>query len=248
MTTLEWRLKRKERIDDVLIMLNDPPQNSNDEGVKELASKQHRMWIAELLDNSWSSNVSAKMSAFKEETKGDGILLFYLFLCENIGYTKEAIIAAEQQLSKEKLALENFNFDIGQFTKHARTYHWKIMNAGTLITNQHCILVFLALKEAEDEEFRSIIMRLYKGWRTGNGEGSNMSIIQLLAHADSEYKRLTVIGQWKTKAKSSELLEACKLNSTSFRHNLLIRTNHLRISQTQIKQLGNLVQRRRNLE
>jgi hypothetical protein len=29
-----------------------------------------------------------------------------------MGQTKEAIIAAEQQLSKEKLALENFNFDI----------------------------------------------------------------------------------------------------------------------------------------
>jgi hypothetical protein len=109
--------------------LNDPPQNSNDEGVKELASKQHRMWIAELLDNSWSSNVSAEMSAFKEEMKGDRILLFYVFLRKNVGYTKEAIIAAEQQLSKEKLALENFNYDIGQFIKHARTYLWKIMNS-----------------------------------------------------------------------------------------------------------------------
>ncbi len=63
------------------------------------------MWITELLDNSWSSNVSADMSAFEEETKGDGILLFYVFLQENVSYTKEAIIAAEQQLTKEKLSL-----------------------------------------------------------------------------------------------------------------------------------------------
>jgi len=58
------------------------------------------MWIAELLDNSWSSNISAEMSAFEEETKGDAILLFYVFLRENAGYTKEEIIAVEQQLSK----------------------------------------------------------------------------------------------------------------------------------------------------
>jgi hypothetical protein len=49
-------------------------------------------------------------------------------------------------------------------------------------------------------------MRLYKGWWTGRGEGSNITIIQLLAHADSEFKRPTVLGQWKTKAKSSEML------------------------------------------
>jgi hypothetical protein len=36
-------------------------------------------------------------------TKGDGILQFYVFLQENFGNTKELIIAAEQQLSKEKL-------------------------------------------------------------------------------------------------------------------------------------------------
>jgi hypothetical protein len=61
-------------------MLNEPPQVSTDDGAKELASKQHSMWITELLDNSCSSNVSADMSAFKKETKGDGILLFYVFL------------------------------------------------------------------------------------------------------------------------------------------------------------------------
>jgi hypothetical protein len=80
------------------------------------------------------------------------------------------------------------------------------MNAGAPITNRHYILVFSALKEVEDEEFKSIMMQFYEGWRTGNGEGSNRSTIQLLARADSEYKQLTVLGQWKTKAKSSELL------------------------------------------
>jgi len=105
----------------------------------------------------------------------------------------------------EALSLNNFNHDIGQFTKHARTYLRKIMAAGASITNQHYILIFSSLKETNDEEFKSIIMQLYEGWRTGKGDGANISIMQLLAWADSEFKHLTVLGQWKTKAKSSEL-------------------------------------------
>jgi hypothetical protein len=50
------------------------------------------------------------------------------------------------------------------------------------------------------------MMRLYEGWRTGKGEGANITIIQLLARADSEYKRLVQLGQWTAKQKSSKLL------------------------------------------
>jgi hypothetical protein len=71
------------------------------------------------------------MSAFEEETLGDGILMFYIFLHEHVGYTKEAIIAAEQQLMKEKLVLENFQYDIHKFTAHTRLYLHQIMNAGS---------------------------------------------------------------------------------------------------------------------
>jgi hypothetical protein len=49
-------------------MLNDPPITADNEGAKELASKQHSMWFAELLDDSWSANVTTEMSAFEEET------------------------------------------------------------------------------------------------------------------------------------------------------------------------------------
>lgn len=76
-------------------MLNDPPITADNEGAKELASKQHSMWFAELLDDSWSANVTTEMSAFEEETKRDGILLFYVFLRENVGYTREAIITSQ---------------------------------------------------------------------------------------------------------------------------------------------------------
>jgi hypothetical protein len=204
--TFEMLKQERERVDDTLAMLDEAPQMADDDGAKELASKQHSMWISELLDNSWSDSVAAEMNAFEEETKGDGILQWYIFLRENMGQTKEAIIAAEQQLSKEKLALENFNHDIQKFTTHVRTYIRQIMSAGIQPTNQHFILIFSALKEVEQDEFKMIIMKLYEGWRTGQGEGANISIIQLLAKADSEYKRLQMLGQWSTKNKASELL------------------------------------------
>jgi hypothetical protein len=198
--------QERENINDVLAMLDTAPQTRDDEGAKELASKQHSMWIAELLDNSWSDQVTSDMSAFEEETMGDGILLFYVFLREHVGYTKEAIIAAEQQLTKEKLALDNFQHDIGKFTAHVRLHIRQIMNAGSPVTNQHFILVFSALKESTEDEFKLTIMRLYESWRTGTGDGANLTIIQLLARADSEYKRLVQLGQWTAKQKASELL------------------------------------------
>jgi len=39
-----------ERIDDALMMLDNPPTTNDDDGAQELASKQHSMWIAQLLD------------------------------------------------------------------------------------------------------------------------------------------------------------------------------------------------------
>jgi hypothetical protein len=80
------------------------------------------------------------------------------------------------------------------------------MSAGNQPTNQHYILIFSALKEVEQDEFKLIIMKLYEGWRTGQGEGADITVLQLLAKADSEYKCLKMLGQWMTKNKASELL------------------------------------------
>jgi hypothetical protein len=76
----------QERIEDTLAMLDSAPQTAEDEGAKELAAKQHAIWIAKFLNNSWSKNVTAEMNAFEEDTKGDGILQFHIFLHENIGH------------------------------------------------------------------------------------------------------------------------------------------------------------------
>jgi len=51
------------------------------------------MLIVELCDTDW---VISNTNAFKEESLGDGIQLFYVFLWERVGYANEATIAAEQ--------------------------------------------------------------------------------------------------------------------------------------------------------
>jgi hypothetical protein len=76
--TFEMLQQECEQIDDTLAMLDEAPQAADQDGAKELASKQHSMWISELLDNSWSKTVTAKMNAYEEETKGDGILQWYV--------------------------------------------------------------------------------------------------------------------------------------------------------------------------
>ncbi len=138
--------------------------------------------------------VASEMNAFEEETSGDGILMYYVFLRENIGFTKEAIIAAEAQLTKDKLALETFQYDIFKFSKHVRTYILQIMGAGQQPTKQHFILVFSALKSVDKEEFKLIIMKLSQEWRSGVRQGARLTMLQLIAQADSEYKRLTQLG------------------------------------------------------
>jgi hypothetical protein len=65
----------REQIDDVLTMLDEAPQTKDDEGARELASKQHSMWIAELLDNSWSDQVTSDVSAFEEFSRPSKKLL-----------------------------------------------------------------------------------------------------------------------------------------------------------------------------
>jgi hypothetical protein len=80
------------------------------------------------------------------------------------------------------------------------------MSAGNQPTNQHFNLIFSALKEVEQDKFKLVVMKLYEGWRTSQGEGANITVIQLIARADSKYKHLKMLNQWKTKNKASELL------------------------------------------
>jgi hypothetical protein len=67
----------------------------DDDIAPELASKQHGMWIAAVLENSWADEACTEMNAFDKETKGGGIILFYIFLHEYVSYSKEAVISTE---------------------------------------------------------------------------------------------------------------------------------------------------------
>jgi len=53
------------------------------------------MWIAAVLENSWADEACTEMNAFDKETKGGGIILFYIFLHEYVSYSKEAVISTE---------------------------------------------------------------------------------------------------------------------------------------------------------
>lgn len=99
-------------IDENLILLDAAPQLASDAGATDLVSKQHCTWIADMLHNSWTDIVASEMKPFEEETQGDGVILSYVFLHENAGFTNESIITAEQHLTREKLSLVNFQFPI----------------------------------------------------------------------------------------------------------------------------------------
>jgi len=104
-------------------------------------------------------------------------------------------------LTKDKLALENFYFDIFKFTTHVRTNIRQIIGAGLEPTKQHFILVFSALKEVEEEEFKLFIMKTLPGMAFRQRRWC-----QYQYASASEYKRLLQLGQWVTKNKSSDLL------------------------------------------
>jgi hypothetical protein len=84
--TFSALLQEKERVEDTLEMLNDIPMTSTEEGAPKLASKQHRMWIAEMLRNSWTSTVASEMNAFEEDPGRWYFVILHLSLREHRFY------------------------------------------------------------------------------------------------------------------------------------------------------------------
>ncbi len=62
----ETLLQEQECINDTVAVLDKAPQMAEDDGAKELASKQHSMWITKLLDNTWPDAVIVEMNAFND--------------------------------------------------------------------------------------------------------------------------------------------------------------------------------------
>ena len=163
------------------------PTTATQAGAEELTSKQHRQWIAELLNNSWTDTVKDTMDAYDEDHKGDGVVMWMCFLQEYAGSSKEAIIAAEEVMHPSKLKLDNFKHNIKEWSSYCREHFRKIQAAGDKVTSQHFINAYNALKEAHSEEFRLQILTWSRNWRAGMGEGANWTIMQLLAKVDLEY-------------------------------------------------------------
>jgi hypothetical protein len=98
------------------ITVLDCVPTAQDPAAPHYASKQHHSWIAEYIKNSITSTVRATLDAYEEDHDGDGIVLFFCFLQEFLGATREALVLAEEALNPMKLRLSNFNQDVKAFT------------------------------------------------------------------------------------------------------------------------------------
>jgi hypothetical protein len=90
-------------------MLDNAPQMKDDEGTKELASKRHSMWIAELLDDSRSDPVASDMSAFEEETMGDLILPVLCISSQTCWIHKGSYHSGRTKANERKISFGKFS-------------------------------------------------------------------------------------------------------------------------------------------
>jgi len=171
-----------------------------------LASKQHRSWICQLIIDSCTQTVLQTLEAYEEDHKNDGPTMFFSLLMEYSGATRDAIIKAKESLHPSKITLNNFGHDIKAWSQYAHTNLNRITGSVGAITHTHWIHLMSALEESHTERFRLQIIDWNKNWRKQSGEGSNWTILQFLAKADSEYSRLLDLGQWKTQDPNSSII------------------------------------------
>jgi hypothetical protein len=171
-----------------------------------LASKQHRSWVCQLIVDSCTTEVLQTLEAYEEDHQNDGPTMFFCLLQEYSGATRDAILKAEENLHPSKLSLTNFSHDVKAWSQYARTNLNRITGSGGAITHTHWIHLMSALEESYTERFRLQVIEWNKNWRKQSGEGSNWTILQFLAKADSEYTRLKDLGQWKTQDPNSSII------------------------------------------
>jgi hypothetical protein len=184
----------------------DRVPTARDPAAVPFASKQHRSWIAEFIKNSITSNVRSTLEAYEEDHDGDGVVLFFCFLQEYSGATREALVLAEEALHPLNLSLSNFNQDIKAFTNYCRLHLHNIIGSGGQISHTHWIRIQESLEEAYTEKFRLQMMDWSKNWRKQTGEGHDWAMMQYLAKVDPEYSRLLNLNQWKTNDPNSTIV------------------------------------------
>ena len=89
-------------------------------GALELSSKQHRQWIAKCVSDSWTATIKDTMDAYREDLKGDRIIIWMCFLQEYAGSSCEAIIVAKEALHPSKLKLDNFQHNVKDCTTYCK--------------------------------------------------------------------------------------------------------------------------------
>lgn len=203
--TMEQVKAERDRNSAIVGALIQKPAAATANGLA-LASKQHRSWICQLIVDSCTQTVLQTLEAYEEEHKNDGPTMFFSLLMEYSGATRDAIIKAEENLHPVKITLNNFGHDVKAWSQYARTNLNRITGSGGTITHTHWIHLMSALEEAHSERFRLQIIEWNKNWRKQSGEGSNWTILQFLAKADSEYTRLLDLGQWKTQDPNSSII------------------------------------------
>ena len=85
-----------------------------------LVSFQNRSWFYDLLLGSWTPTMLSLMSKYLEDHDKDGVVLYYCFLKEFAGASKENIIDAYQQLTEAKVQLRLYKNDVKAFTNAIR--------------------------------------------------------------------------------------------------------------------------------
>jgi hypothetical protein len=184
----------------------DRVPTARDPTASHFASKQHQSWIHEFIRNSITLNVRSTLEAYDEDHDGDGIVLYYCFLQEFSGATREALVLAEEALHPMKFQPINFNQDIKAFTSYCRLHLRNILGSGGQISHTHWIRIQEALEESYTEKFRLQIMDWSKNWRKQTGEGHDWTMMQFLAKVDLEYSRLLNLNQWKTNDPNSTIV------------------------------------------
>jgi len=170
------------------------------------AFKQYRSWIAEFIKNSITSNDRLMLEAYEEYHDGDGVVLFFCFLQEYSGATREALVLAEEALHPLKLSLSNFNHNIKAFTNYCRLHLQNIIGCGGQILHTYWIRIQEALEEAYTEKFWLQMMGWSENWRKQTGEGHDWTMMQYLAKVDLEYSWLLNLNHWKTNDPNSTIV------------------------------------------
>jgi hypothetical protein len=171
-----------------------------------LVSFQNRSWFYDLLLGSWTPTMLSLMSKYLEDHDKDGVVLYYCFLKEFAGASKENIIDAYQQLTEAKVQLRLYKNDVKAFTNAIRIPVRQLANCQEVPTFQHFLNVYHGVMDCPNEEFRSYASDLYRDYRD-DGPASKWSMLELLAKFDAEYTRLKSLNRWtKDTTQDSEII------------------------------------------